>query len=87
MREMASGMFLRASLRSRGTKCESRQDDRAGQVKRWSTDMEMLVQQKGQDSGKRSEIKWVWVSRVCPIRRRQRTISALRSSLPAIFYT
>ena len=26
--------------------CESRQDDGAGQLKRWSTEMEMLVLQK-----------------------------------------
>jgi len=54
---MASWLFLRASLRSWGTKCESRQDDRAGQVKRWSMEMEMLVLQKWQQSGKRSDIK------------------------------
>jgi len=54
VREMASWLFLRTSLRSWETKCESRQDDRAGQVKRWSTEMEMLVLQKWQESGKRS---------------------------------
>ena len=54
---MASWLFLRASLRSWGTKCESRQDDRAGQVKRWSTEMKMLVLRKWQESGKKSEIK------------------------------
>jgi len=32
VREMASRLFLRASLRSWRTKCESRQDDRVGQV-------------------------------------------------------
>jgi len=57
VREMASWLFLRASSRSWGTKCESRQDDGTGQVKRWSTEMEMLVLQKWQESGKRSEIK------------------------------
>ena len=57
MREMASWLFLRASLRLWWTKCESRQDNRAGQVKRWSTKMEMLVLQMWQESGKRSEIK------------------------------
>ena len=56
MRKMASWLLLRASLRSWGTKCESRQDDRAGQVERWSTEMEMLVLQKWQVSGKRSNL-------------------------------
>ena len=55
MREMTLWLCLRASLRW-GIKCESRQDDRAGQVKRWLTEMETLVLQKWQESGKRSEI-------------------------------
>ena len=50
---MASWWFLRASLQSWGTKCESQQDDGAGQVKRWSTEMEMLILQKWQESGKK----------------------------------
>jgi len=55
---MASWLFLRASLRSWGSKCEWQQHDRAGQVKRWSTELEMLVLQRWwQESGKRSEIK------------------------------
>ena len=53
MREMASLLFLKASLWSWGTKWESLQDDRAGQVKRRSTEMEMLVLQKWQEIGKR----------------------------------
>ena len=57
MREMASWLSLKASLRSWETKCELRRSDTAGHVKRWSTEMEMLVLQKWQESGKRSEIK------------------------------
>jgi len=50
-------IVLRASLRSWGTKCESRQGNRTGHVKRWSTEMEMLVLKKWPESEKRSEIK------------------------------
>jgi len=42
---MASWLFLRA------------QDDRAGQMNRGSTEMEILVLQKWQGSGKRAEVK------------------------------
>jgi len=57
MREMASWLFLRASLCLWGTKCESRQDNRAGRVKRWSTEMEISILQNWQERGKRLEIR------------------------------